>query len=245
MGNIYVFFDMGVPQIGCTDCGNCRSIMGKSLCGIVNRGCCHYFPEFTLVDIQRMVVLEGGRKALDTIFSNPGTIVNSFNIYAKGLFDKEAYDEYLAGGNLLETGSIRDHTIFFRTCPFVKPGSGCKLPPRFRTTVCNFFVCEEILRQADLQDVIKDYMQERSRYARWIYRESGILQHVLEENGLNLKNNFKASLELLAELGQMDYDFPMLEPVAFRSVPGTFPVSSGPSASGTDTNGAPITTSTL
>lgn len=220
MGNIYVFFDNGIPQIGCTDCGECNSLMGKSLCSIKNRGCCHYFPEFTLVDIQRMALLDGGLKALDIILSNSGTIVNKYNIYSKGLFDKEAYDKYIAGGNLLETGNIRDHTIFFRTCPFVSPGSGCKLPVRFRTTVCNFFVCEEILQQAEYPDILKMYLQERSRYSRWIYRESGYLQHILEEKGLDLISDFSGTLKLLAEAGQEEYEFPMLDPLTFHLCSG-------------------------
>lgn len=220
MGNIFMFFDHGIPQIGCTDCGNCNSLIGKSLCNIRNRGCCHYFPEFTLVDIQRMAILQGGQKALDIILSNPGTIVNKYNIYAKGLFDKEAYDKYIAGGNLLEAGSIRDHTIFFRTCPFVNPGAGCKLPVRFRTTVCNFFICEEILQQDEFQGVLREYLEERSRYARWIYRESGQLQHFLEEKGLDLISDFSGTLKLLAELGQVDYEFPLLAQVTYNSASG-------------------------
>ncbi len=219
MGNIFIFFDMGVPQIGCTDCFNCKSIMGKSLCDIKNRGCCHYFPEFTLVDIQRMAVLEGGRKAIDHILSYPGTKVNRFNFYCTGPFDKEAYEKYIASGELLETGSIRDHTIFFRTCPFVSPGKGCTLPARFRTTVCNFFICSEVLDNIDNQYLLEDYLKERSRYSRWVYRESGILQHLLEESGLDLVKDLWGSVDMLAELYQSSYDFPMLEPAEFSSDP--------------------------
>lgn len=215
MGNIFIDFDMGVPQIGCTDCGKCDSIIGRSLCNITDRGCCHYFPEFTLVDIQRMAVLNDGRKALDIILSNPGTIINSYNIYSKGCFDKEAYDQYIESGNIIEAGSIRDHTIFFRTCPFVVPGSGCKLPLRFRTTVCNFFICAEIIERPDLQYQFKVYLEERSRYARWVYRESGVLQHILSENGLDLISDFSASIVLLAEINQSSYEFPLLEPVSY------------------------------
>lgn len=217
MGNIFICFDMGVPQAGCTDCGKCDSIIGKSLCEITNRGCCHNFPEFTLVDIQRMATLEGGREALDIILSNPGTIVNSYNIYSKGPFDKEAYDRYIVSDNILEAGSIKDHTIFFRSCPFVIPGSGCNLPPRFRTTVCNFFICAEILEHPDFQDDFKVFLAERSRYVRWVYRESGILQHILAENGLNLISDFSASIDLLAVMNPSCYEFPLFEPVTFTS----------------------------
>lgn len=217
MGSIYMNYDMGIPQTCCTDCGKCQSLMGKSLCKITNRGCCHYFPEFTLVDIQRLVTLEGGRKALDMILSNPGTIVNRYNIYSKGPFDKEAYDQYISSGNVLDAGSIQDHTIFFRTCPFVQPGTGCKLPPRFRTTVCNFFICSEILERPGYQDVFKPFLEERSRYTRWIYRESGILQHILLEQGLDLITDFAASARFLAEMDPCVYEFPVFEPVSFES----------------------------
>jgi hypothetical protein len=217
MGNIFIFFDKGVPQIGCTDCGSCKSIMGKSLCDIKNRGCCHYFPEFTLVDIQRMAVLEGGRKALDLILSHPGTRINRFNLYSTGHFDKDGYEKYISSGELLETGSIRDHTIFFRTCPFVVPKKGCRLPVRFRTTVCNFFICSEILDSLESSELLEEYMKERSRYSRWVYRESGILQHLLEDRGLDLISDLEGTVNALAELYESDYDFPMLEPAAFGS----------------------------
>ncbi|NLK87255.1 MAG: hypothetical protein GX279_07180 [Clostridiaceae bacterium] len=221
MGNIFVFFDMGVPQIGCTDCSHCKSIMGKSLCSIINRGCCHYFPEFTLVDIQRMAALEGGRRALDMILSYPGTKVNRFNLYSTGHFDKDAYEKYMASGALIETGGIKDHTIFFRTCPFVVPEKGCMLPARFRTTVCNFFICSEIIDDIDDPKILEEYMKERSRYARWVYRESGILQHLLEERGLDLISDFTGAVRMLAEMYEDGYDFPILEPAAFGSATGT------------------------
>ncbi len=216
MGNIFIFFDMGVPQIGCTDCCSCNSLMGKSLCDVDNRGCCHYFPEFTLLDIQRMSVLENGKQALDIILSNPGTVINRFSIYSKGPFDKTSYDKYIESGELIET-DIHDHTIFFRTCPFVIPGKGCRLPVRFRTTVCNLFVCQEILNTVENRAMLEELMKERSRYSRWVYRESGILQHILESRGLDLIKDFSASIRMLEELELNSYNFPEPEPVTFSS----------------------------
>lgn len=233
MGNIFIYLDMGVPQVVCTDCGNCGSVMGKSLCKMADTGCCHYFPEFTLIDIQRMAVLPGGLRALDIITANPDTVINKYSIYAMGPFDKEAYESYIASGELLEAGDIRDHTVFFKSCPFVIPGSGCKFPPRFRTVICNFFICEEILKRPELKDFQKVYMRERSKYTRWVYQESGELQRVLEKNNLNLISDFSESLRLLARLHKYyGYDFPALEPVAYSP------------AAGSDSNNEPIITST-
>lgn len=215
MGKLYLTVDMGVPQIGCTDCSKCCSLMGKSLCGIKNRGCCHYFPEFSLVELQRMAVLEGGRKALDAILSKPGTVINNYSIYAKGSFDSDLYNSYINSGYCLETGDIKDHTIFFRTCPMVESGKGCTLPPRFRTTVCNFFICQEIIGRPDTQHLFKGLLEERSRYVRWVYRENGILEHILSEEGLDLKKDLNGSLELLSQIEQSYYDFPYFDPIEY------------------------------
>lgn len=215
MGSVYMAYDNGVPQIACSICGSCDSIMGKSLCGNLNRGCCHYFPEFTLAEIQRFLHIDGGRDALEIILKNPGTIINNYNIYVKGLFHKDSYDKYIAEGKLLETSPIRDHTIFFRTCPFVRESKGCIFPVRFRTTVCNFFICVEILEKPELRYEFKEYIEERSRYSRWIYRESTELQYILSENGINLTLDLEGSLMLLSELPLRVYDFPKLQAVEF------------------------------
>ena len=162
-----------------------------------------------------MVHITGGLKALKTILGNPGTIINSYNIYSKGDFDQKGYNSYIETGDLLETGPLRDHTKFFRTCPFVEPSYGCILSPRFRTTVCNFFICVEILERPELQYEFKQYIEERSRYSRWIYRESAELQHLLAEKGISLTSDFDTALKLLAEIPLNIYEFPELTPVEY------------------------------
>ena len=215
MGRIYIDNDNGVPQLACTDCGSCGSIMGKSFCSGASRGCCHYFPEFNLAEIHRMLHLPGGSQVLKTIMDYPGTVVNNFALHSRGYFDREGYENYIAGGQLLETGDIKDHTIFFRTCPFVREGCGCMFPARFRTTVCNFFICGEIFGKPGLEDSFRPYIEERSRYSSWVHRESLGLQHILTENGVNLALDFQASLRLLAELPLSGYEFPLLTPVEY------------------------------
>jgi hypothetical protein len=215
MGTIFVASDNGVPQFACTACCSCNSIIGKSLCEKSNRGCCHYFPEYSIAEIHRLLHIEGGRDALEIILANPSTVINNFTLHAKGHFDRISYEKYISQGQLLETGKIEDHTIFFRTCPFVREGKGCIFPVRFRTTVCNFFVCSEIFERPDLQHEFRNYLEERTRYSRWIYRESTELQHILTENNLNLKNDIEGSFKLLLEIQPIDYEFPLLPPVDF------------------------------
>jgi hypothetical protein len=214
MGKVYLDYSEGVPRLGCADCGTCSSVMGTSLCSIKDRGCCSYFPEFNLAEIHRLVKLRGGREVLDTILKNPGTEVCNYSIHAKGVLEQQAYEEYLKKGDLIET-PIQDHTIFFRTCPFVVPGKGCLFEPQHRTTVCNFFICSEILERPDCKEQFRLYIEERTRYSRWIYRESQELQHIMAENGLNLRSDLNGCLELLNELPLSVYEFPELLPVEY------------------------------
>lgn len=214
MSKVYLENCNEVPRLVCTDCGSCSSVMGTSLGSIRGRGCCSYFPEYNLTEIQRIVKLPGGREALDIILKNPGTVVHNYYIHAKGKFERQAYEKYIEEGNLIET-PIRDHTIFFRTCPFVIPEKGCLLEPQFRSTVCNFFVCSEILENPDRIQEFNTYINERVRYSHWIYRESQELQHILVENGLNLTGDLEGSLKLLSELELSLYEFPQLPEVCY------------------------------
>ena len=60
MEKIFITNTEGTPQFGCSLCYKCNSIFGKSLCKVKNRGCCWYFPKFTLYDIQKMIKSEEG-----------------------------------------------------------------------------------------------------------------------------------------------------------------------------------------
>ena len=136
-------FDANVPRYTCSACSHCNSTMGVSLCSVKDRGCCFYYPKFELIDLQRMSKTLDGIRTIKLIIQNPGTIIYHYYIHAKGIFDKEAYNKY-GRNSWIQNQGIDDNTIFFRACPFVKSRYGCTLPPRFRTVVCNFFICNII-----------------------------------------------------------------------------------------------------
>lgn len=213
MGKIYVETDFNVPRYACTDCSTCSSLIGKSLCRVKNRGCCWYFPKFSLVDIQRMSKTLDGLKVLNRIIDNPGTNIYNYYIHAKGFFDEAEYEKYIGSGKLLDTGYIEDQTIFFRACPFVKAGQGCTLLPRYRTFVCNFFICNEITEAAKSYDLFQSYEDERLRYSRWLDWENESLKQILAENSLTLHENLAEVIQTLQELEMTQYEFPELEPI--------------------------------
>ncbi len=217
MEMVYVSVDQGIPQYVYTGCKNCTSIIGISLCSIKNRGCCYYHPKFTLLDIQRMAHSLEGLYVLKSIRRLPSSEIRPFEIHAKGYFDEEGYGRYMESGNKINAGSIRDHSIFFKACPFVKSGYGCSLPPRYRTYVCNFFLCNEVIEKIKGDDHFEAYIKERERYVRWVEWENASLREILFENRLDLVNDFDGTIKLLQEMPLNTYDFPQLQPIVISA----------------------------
>jgi len=213
MDSIFVELDSNIPRYACTACNKCSSKFGHSLCYISNRGCCWYFPKFTLVEIQRMLKTDEGRGILEQIISNPNTVFYSSYIHAKGFFDELGY-------NLWKTKPDakypEDSSYLFKACPFVKKDKGCILPPRYRTIVCNFYLCDELLSQTD-QVQAEIYITERTRYASWFYRENRELESILRDNHVCLKTDRDQSFKILSSLEIYEYDFPILSPMYIGS----------------------------
>lgn len=217
MEMIYVRVDQGVPRYVYTGCKNCSSIMGISMCSIKNRGCCYYYPKFTLLEIQRMARSLEGLWVLETIRRLPSVEIHPFEIYARGYFDEEGYIRYMESGNKIDAGSIQDHSIFFKACPFVKSGYGCTLPPRYRTYVCNFFLCDEVIEKIKGNSSFEAYIKERERYVRWVEWENTSLKEILFENKLDLVKDFDGTIKLLQEIPLNIYDFPQLQPIVISA----------------------------
>ncbi len=217
MEKVYVDFDNGIPRYVYTGCTNCSSIMGISMCSITNRGCCYYYPKYTLIDIQRMVKTLEGIKFLDSIMQLRVKEVKSFQIVAKGYFDQQGYNDYIKGKNKIKAGIIQDHSIFFKACPFVKSGYGCTLPPRYRTYVCNFFLCDEVVQSMKSNDYFELYIKERERYVRWAEWENMSLKKVLMEYNVDLVRDYENTVKILQEIPMNIYEFPKLHPIIIHT----------------------------
>lgn len=204
--------DEGIPQYDCSSCRNCQSVFGKSLCSIKNRGCCWYFPKFSLYEIHRMVKTEEGLKNLNNIISLPKTKVYNYYIHAEGYFDEAGYNEYIKNECEWDT-KIKDKTIFFRACPFVNPGIGCTLPRKYRSYVCNFFICDDILKKAEKYQEFRNYINERNSYVKWIEWENASLEALFVEQKINLINNFEEIIDILKDIPLRECEFRKLEPV--------------------------------
>lgn len=217
MNSIWIDISNDTPQLSCSSCGSCTSIMGISLCNIKNRGCCYYFPKFTLLDIQKMSKSLKGLKTLDFIKNTPQTIVKNFEIRTKGYFDESGYESHLLSQNLIGENIIYDQSVFFKACPFVKPNFGCTIDAEFRTLVCNFFICHEIIESAEDKNLIKLYLSERESYSKWYDWENRGLKYLLIDNNLNLIDNFNEVIDYLQSIPMNVYEFPILPELTFTT----------------------------
>lgn len=212
MIKINLEIDQGIPQYGCSSCWNCQSDFGKSLCSVKNRGCCWYFPKFSMYEIHKMVKTEEGLETLKKIINLPKTKIHNYYIHAEGYFDESGYNDYINNQYEYDT-KVNDKTIFFRECPFVEVGEGCTLPKRYRSYVCNFFICEDILIKAEKYEEFKNYIYERNSYSRWIEWENTSLEALFMEQKLNLVNNFDKIISILKDMPLREYEFSNLEPI--------------------------------
>jgi len=200
------------PRFACDLCYCCKSVMGISLCRVKNRGCCYYYPKFTLFDIQRMCHSQRGMGVLRRILDNPGTKVYNYYIHSTGYFDQEGYSRYIKDGTP-KLGNVHDYSVFFRACPFVVSGMGCSIPKEYRSYVCNFFLCHEICEMAERSPEFKRYKEERDRYVRWLEWENRSLEYMMMEKGITLRCNLEECLELLKNVPVTEYEFPQLEDI--------------------------------
>lgn len=207
------FDSYGYARYVCTSCYHCESKMGISYCSVKMRGCCSYFPKFELVDIHRMVKSAEGLNVLKKIIDNPGTVVYNYYIHAKGYFDKEGYEKYIRTNEDDDNG-IRDKTIFFRACPFVKSGFGCTIPPVYRNYVCNFFICDEVMSKVADDEIKEQYVRERERFVKWAEWENRSLEAILSEQHLNLRNNLEECIKVLQDVPLTIFEFPQLKEIS-------------------------------
>lgn len=202
----------GTPQYSCNKCCSCNSVFGKSLCKVKNRGCCWYFPKFSLYDIHKMTKDEEGLKVLDKILKQPEVKIQNYYIHSKGYFDEEGYSSYMNSGQA-DDDVVKDKTIYFRACPFVKGGVGCDLPKKYRSYICNFFICDEITNKVENNPVFIKYIKERDSYVRWLDWENKSLEQVLHEKRINLRTNLQEVIETFKDLPLSQYEYGVLDKI--------------------------------
>lgn len=215
-----------IPRFNCDECYKCNSKIGVSLCKYKHRGCCFYYPKFNLVDLQRMVKDPEGKPVINKILNNKRAKIFNYYIQEVGYFDKEGYNNYLKSSNFkFDKSEPLDKTLYFKSCPFVVDGKGCSIPSKFRTPVCNFFLCTEIKNTANYNNLIHSYELAAREYYHYYEWENENLIELFEEKGLTLKNNLKESLEFLKSLKIYYCEFPKLKDFDSNDINSNFPIA--------------------
>lgn len=170
------------------------------------------FPKFTLYEIHKMVQDKEGLEVLKKIINLPTVKINKYYIQGRGYFDEQGYKEFIKTTEAYEF-NVEDKSMFFRACPFVKAGEGCTLPAKYRSYICNFFICQEVTTKLNKYEGFKDYINERDNYVRWINWENTSLEALFYEKRINLIDNFQEIIDILKDIPFEQYEFKELDPI--------------------------------
>lgn len=214
MFNLSYEFKNNIPLFKCTYCGKCYSCIESKNFFYINRGCCWYFPKYTLVDIKNILNL-GKKDFILNLFNMPNAYILQYSIIIQGIFDYDKYEEYKNKNYCLD--ACEDNTInsfntklFFKLCPFFK-NNGCSLDYSLRPHPCNLYLCRDVI---DLcYDYYKNYSRERKDYFAYCNYFNESIKYLLIDNRVNFLTNLNKSLNLIE-----NFDMPSFKPCTLRRI---------------------------
>lgn len=185
-------FDHNTPLFRSNFCGNCSGfIESTSYASVKNRGCCWYFPKYTLMDIKN-IINSRKKSFVYELLNMKNCKITHYYIIAEGEFNKEEYHNYLESD--LNYDSDFDNKLFFRLCPFAT-SKGCSIDFTLRPHPCNLYLCREILSMCG--DAYKEYSKERRDYYSYMNYFSETLKYALIEEEVDLLNNPLKAIEVI------------------------------------------------
>ncbi|BDR70514.1 hypothetical protein K144313037_19260 [Clostridium tetani] len=201
-------FVNNTPIFKCNYCGHCsKEIEATSFTSVKNRGCCWYFPKYTLLNIKNILNV-GKENFIISLLNNKNSNISSYFIEVKGSFEEKEYDKFMRENEYTE-GSF-DYKLFFRKCSFVTD-KGCSLDFSLRPHPCNLYLCRNIINNCD-----KDYSsfsRERKDYFSYCNYYNEYLKYALMDKNLDLISAPLATLEFLKTIS-----IPNFEPSEIKSI---------------------------
>lgn len=191
-------FEDNIPLFRCSICGKCEGFIESKSFINKNRGCCWYFPKYTLMDIKNIISI--GRedfirklKKLDNVY------ISSFYLEVRGYFDEEGFNKM----DFDEEFDF-DVKLFFRLCPFWQE-NGCKIDYKLRPHPCNLYLCREVIELC--KQSYSEFSKERKDYFSYMNYFNELLKRELIEKNLDLLKDFEATLKFIKK-----YEVPKFEP---------------------------------
>lgn len=209
--NIYYEVTNNTPIFKCSSCKNCTSMESTNMLNI-NRGCCFYFPKYSLIDIKNIINFK--KDFLFKLIRKKNVTVNNYFIEVAGTFDKTAYQRFIKNTSEEELSKYTgfDKTLFFKKCFFITP-KGCSIDFRLRPHQCNLYLCRKLAESSNY--LLKNYSKERKDYFAYCNYIDITLSQYLKDNLLTLKNNFKQSVNFLEKIKIDNFFFSKLENVSY------------------------------
>lgn len=199
-------FRNNIPVFHCNICGNCVNFLESISYIDINRGCCWYFPKYTLMDIKNIINI-GKIDFIYSLLKNPSSTISQYFIQVRGFYDKNKYKFY-SESNL--PNSNFDSKLFFKACPFIEK-TGCTMDFQLRPHPCNLYLCREIIQECG--KLYKQYSIERKDYYSYCnYFNESLKYELINEHTDLLKDKAK-SLNILKAA-----DIPRYKPMKLKKI---------------------------
>lgn len=201
-------FKNNVPIFHCSVCGNCKGFVESTSYININRGCCWYFPKYTLMDIKNIINM-GKIDFIYWLIKNANSTISQYFIQVQGFYDTIKHKLYCENNT---PASGFDSKLFFRVCPFMGR-TGCTINFQLRPHPCNLYLCRKIIKKSG--ESYKIYSRERKDYYSYCNYFNDSLKYELMDNDTHLLKNSSKSLEIIKA-----FPIPTYEPINLPEIKG-------------------------
>lgn len=204
-------FINNTPIFKCNYCGHCSKEMeATSLTSVKNRGCCWYFPKYTLFNIKNILNM-GKEDFIISILNNKNSHISSYSIEIKGSFDGEKYEKFIKENEHIE--HCFDYKLFFRNCSFVTD-KGCSLDFSLRPHPCNLYLCRNVISSCG--EYYSPFSRERKDYFSYCNYYNDYLKYSLIDKNLDLISSPLATLEFLKNISIPTFQPNKIDSIVFN-----------------------------
>lgn len=202
-------FKDNIPVFHCDTCGNCKDFIESISYIGLNRGCCWYFPRYTLMDIKNIINI-GKIDFIYSLIKNANSKISQYFIEVHGFYDSIKHKVYCKNNN---PQLDFDSKLFFRVCPFVGK-KGCTIDFQLRPHPCNLYLCREIIKKSG--ESYKKYCRERKDYYSYCNYFNDSLKYELMDKDIHFLKDFSKSLKIIKS-----FNIPSYEPIKLPEIKGT------------------------
>lgn len=194
-------FHNNIPVFKSNFCGKCSGVLeSTSLINETMRGCCWYFPKYTLVDIKN-IVSHGRIDFIYSLLRLQNSHISQYFIEVIGRFDNQSFLNY---SHTTENNKDFDNKLFFRLCPFCG-FHGCSIDFSLRPHPCNLYLCRTMIENC--KESYLPFSKERKDYYSYCNYFNESIKQELKYNSIDLITNPDASLSVIDS-----FEMPAFEP---------------------------------